>query len=397
MTHRSGLRSRLLIVYAHGMPATRSQGTAGPGRIPCLDGLRAVSIALVIWAHMSGTRAFPNAFKLGPWMGDLANLGVRCFFVISGFLITSLLLAELNRRGAVSLKSFYLRRVFRIFPAFYAYLLVAILASSMGVWQLLDGDLFYAAVYLMNFRQERAWVVGHLWSLSVEEQFYVMWPFVVWAFGRKGALVASLLALLISPFLRLGWFYALPSHELLIGEAFPTIFDAIAAGCFLAAARERLWSVRAYRKFVCSPLALLLPVSFILVNAWLTEITKLFWLVGETYINVTVAMFIDHAIRTPNSRLCRVLEQRFLVFVGLLSYSLYLWQQPFLNRHSDAIWCTFPVNLLCVAGMALASYYLVEKPMLRLRKHLEPPKARPQEALTRGADQTCEPQLAPPQ
>jgi len=304
-------------------------------------------------------------------MGDRANLGVRVFFVISGFLITTLLLAEAEKHGQISLRGFYLRRVFRIFPAFYAYMAVILVGAGYGLWRLNEGDALYAVAYLMNFHQERAWVLGHLWSLSVEEQFYLIWPFIVYGSGRVGALVAGVIALMVSPLLRIGWFYALPAHKGLIGEAFPTIFDAIAAGCVLAAAREQLWALPPYRRIVGSSLALALPATAILVNTWLPEVTRLHWLVGETIINVTIAMFIDHAIRSPDSMLGRCLENRVLVFVGVLSYSLYLWQQPFLDHSSEAIWCSFPLNLLCAGAAALASYFLVEKPMLRLRWRAE--------------------------
>jgi len=325
---------------------------------------------MVLWGHLSGTRGFPEALSLGVWTGDLANFGVRVFFVISGFLITTLLLNEFDVRGRISLRSFYIRRTFRIFPAFYAYLTVVAIGSWLGVWTLGGGDLTYAVAFLMNFREERSWVVGHLWSLSVEEQFYLLWPFVAFRLGKSRALLIAGVAMVASPLLRLVWFYALPDHRLLIGEAFPTIFDPIAAGCALAAARDRLWAFPSYRRLVSS-LAPGLLLSAVVVNAWLPQIVRLHWLVGETYINIVIALFIDHAIRAPRSFLGLVLEHPVLVIVGTLSYSIYLWQQPFLNRNSSALWCAFPLNLLCAGAASVASYQLVEKPMLRIRKRFE--------------------------
>src|SRR5690242_4601723 len=98
--------------------------------IPSLDGLRAVSILFVLIGHMENTRNFP--LHVSAVLGDIANLGVRVFFVISGFLITTLLLKEFDRTGRISLSNFYLRRTLRIFPAFYAYALCVTAATVAG-------------------------------------------------------------------------------------------------------------------------------------------------------------------------------------------------------------------------------------------------------------------------
>ena len=100
---------------------------------------------------------------------DFANFGVRVFFVISGFLITMLLLKEEAKTGTISLRNFYIRRVFRIFPAFYAYFAVIAVCSLAGYIVVNHSDLLAAAFYVMNFRFHPSWYLGHLWSLSVEE------------------------------------------------------------------------------------------------------------------------------------------------------------------------------------------------------------------------------------
>src|SRR6185503_4239118 len=154
-------------------PAPRAEG--GGARIASLDGLRGISILMVLFGHLTGTRNFlPREF--GRITGDLGNLGVRVFFIISGYLITSLLFHEIEKRGRVDLKGFYIRRVFRIFPAFYAYLAVIGAAAALGLVHLGRWDAVAAATYTVNYVPDRAWVVGHIWSLSVEEQFYLLWP-----------------------------------------------------------------------------------------------------------------------------------------------------------------------------------------------------------------------------
>src|SRR6185295_707232 len=135
------------------------------GRIPTLDGIRAVAFAFVLCAHTLGTGILPMTSRVHVF-GDI---GVRTFFVLSGFLITTLLLRERARFGAISLRGFYLRRALRIFPAFYTFLAVVIVLRAAGLATASDRDLVFAGTYTMNFHADRAWHVGHLWSLSVEE------------------------------------------------------------------------------------------------------------------------------------------------------------------------------------------------------------------------------------
>ena len=139
-------------------------------RIPSLDGLRAISITLVLVAHLAGTRNFPLSEATGNFWG-LGEFGVRVFFVISGFLITGLLMQELAQEGRIRLGRFYLRRTLRIFPPYYTLLAALGLASVFGAVTLAPHDLLHGATYTSNYYLGRSWFLGHSWSLSVEEQF----------------------------------------------------------------------------------------------------------------------------------------------------------------------------------------------------------------------------------
>ena len=112
-------------------------------RVPGLDGLRAISILLVLCGHLDGTSGFYNNPAFWNHIGDIANLGVRVFFVISGYIITLLLLRETEKTGTISLKQFYIRRTLRIFPASYFFILVIALAYRFGVFALHPGDLLH--------------------------------------------------------------------------------------------------------------------------------------------------------------------------------------------------------------------------------------------------------------
>ena len=151
------------------VPARNSASPAVPpritGRIQSLDGLRAISILLVLVGHLEGTRNFAPRFS--EWLGDYANLGVRVFFVISGFLISRLLIDEYATTKTISLYNFYARRTLRIFPAFFAYIGVIALATFLGFIYVKGPDYAYALTYTMNYYPERGWYLGHLWSLSV--------------------------------------------------------------------------------------------------------------------------------------------------------------------------------------------------------------------------------------
>src|SRR5260221_4908735 len=127
-------------------------------RIPSLDGLRAISIALVVWCHVGDGRG----------MYSYGSFGVTIFFVISGFLITHLLAAEEEKRGSVSISDFYRRRAFRILPPAILYLLVTAGLTS-GV------DVLHCLLFVRNLNPGSE-VTSHYWSLSIEEQFYLIWP-----------------------------------------------------------------------------------------------------------------------------------------------------------------------------------------------------------------------------
>jgi peptidoglycan/LPS O-acetylase OafA/YrhL len=336
------------------------------GRIPSLDGLRAVSIALVVLAHLNGTRYFPTLPELGNW--QLGNLGVRVFFVISGFLITTLLLEESDRTGTVSLFHFYLRRFFRIFPAFYALCAVLFVLEQARVIELRPGDLFAAVTYTVNYHHDRAWYTGHIWSLSVEEQFYLIWPAILVIAGMRRGLGIAAAVVLAVPFLRIimGLWPALRPG---IGETFPSVADALATGCVLAGVYPLLARSERWRRFLEAPWFWLVPAAVAICarNPW----ARLDWLVGQTVMNVGIAVIIARALHAPDVGLGRVLNARPLVAIGVLSYSLYLWQQVFLNRRGEAIVQSFPLNLVLVALVAVASYHVIELPCLRLRVRIE--------------------------
>lgn len=335
-------------------------------RMPGLDGLRAISIVLVLLWHVRGTPGFVNG-QFFLVLGDGAHLGVQIFFVISGFLITSLLLDEQGAAGHISLARFYVRRSLRIFPAFVAFLGAMYCAHVLGWIHLSTVDLLTAATYTVNYHVDRSWDVGHLWSLSVEEQFYLLWPLaMVLVTSRKGRVRITTAVLLLAPLVRVVMHLAIKSGPARDLEIFPAVADAIAAGCLMALVREDLLQREWYRRFTASGWVWLSFVPVLVINRF-ENFTVVNALGGPVQL-VLLAVLIETSTRRNQGTMAKALNWGPIVFVGTLSYSLYLWQQPFMDRHCSAIYCSFPVNLVLAVACALASHLLLERPLVALRK-----------------------------
>jgi peptidoglycan/LPS O-acetylase OafA/YrhL len=335
------------------------------GRMRSLDGLRAISIALVLLGHLGGTRGL-KAVNLQ--IGDYAHLGVVVFFVISGFLITTLLMVERAVTGEVSLKLFYARRSIRIFPAACVYLAVLAILEVAGVVHLKPGDMWHAITYTENFHGLHAWQVGHLWSLSVEEQFYLLWPFAFVALGVRRSIWAPVCVVFLAIAARLFarfFLYGTPYEN---PEMFPMVADSLAMGCLLAMLRSRLESMRWYLRLFQPGWSLLLLVVALALNRY--EDYTVVTVFGTAIINVCLAVLIHRSVYHADDAVGAFLNWKPLMFVGVLSYSLYLWQQLFVNRNSSAWVNAFPQNLIFAVCAGVASYYVIEKPLLGLRHRL---------------------------
>jgi peptidoglycan/LPS O-acetylase OafA/YrhL len=324
--------------------------------------MRAIAVAFVCVSHLIGGPSAPL---------DLGNVGVRVFFALSGFLITTLLLTEWERSGTINLPRFYFRRALRIFPAYYTYLAVIALAGVLGVIQLHRTDLLYGLTYTVNyFMPSTSAFVQHAWSLAVEEQFYLLWPVILLVLGPRRGLQLALVYIFCAPIIRV------LVHESLadplkgtIRYRFETVADAIAAGCVLAGYRGRLWAIGWYQRFLTSAWCWLAPagvlaLSFIHANAFQA-------IVGVSITNVLIVATIDRVMRIPTDAAGRVLNTRLFTATGVLSYSLYLWQQPFLASHQIAWWTALPMSIGLAVLAALASYFLIERPFLALRQAIE--------------------------
>lgn len=353
--------------------------------IPSLDGWRALSIAMVLALHsLQGIHFRLASHTANTLIYSLANgaMGVRIFFVISGYLITRLLLREQERTGRISLSGFYTRRVFRILPPLYLYLGVIVALIAAGRILLSMRYPAYAAAFLTiyaNSPDRDFWVLEHTWSLCVEEQFYLLWPFaLVWALKtsdvvtrQKRAMRAAAISIIVIVILRIPWY--LPPFTALhpLGNAFFQL-DGILFGAFAAVAEGNAafehWYTRAtQRPWVL--VVLLFGISSYLENAFPGKYIRT---VGAPLDGLLIMWLLLWTVRQPSTPFARWLNWRPVAWVGVLSYSLYLWQTIFLHDSNEQIF-DIPYHLPILASIVLVfvaaciSFYFVEQPVLRLR------------------------------
>lgn len=351
-----------------------------PLHIPSLDGMRAISIALVIFAHAASTRLAP-AFLDRPAFTSLGNVGVRFFFVISGFLITTLLLRDIDRYGGIRIKTFYVRRALRILPAALVYIGVIWLFYLGGFIELnyhhlsetyastAIPDLIHVLTFTANYQLDYNWYFNHQWSLSVEEQFYFLWPFALYFFGVRYGLRGVIATILIVPFVRLGMFL-MDRPDLALSREFQAVCDSLAMGCLTAITYNHLMGYPFVQKLTRWPA---IPIGGVCIAigygaAYLSR--PLAYIAGQTLANIGIVLLLLHVITHPQGLAGRVLNTRPLIALGVLSYSLYLWQEPFLYFRGTSWFTAFPQNIALAFAAASASYFLVERPFLALKERL---------------------------
>ena len=352
--------------------------------IPSLDGLRGVSVLLVLSSH---TLQASNLRDVIP-----GSFGVTVFFFLSGYLITTLLRVEVENAGSIAFGKFYLRRTLRIFPPFYLVLLLAAVRGEFGLllhtdntmeWSYVLGQALHLTNYLQIFfdTNHLAPATDIFWSLAVEEHFYLVFPWVFLWLARieqPGKRAAVLLAVCAAVLLwRCYLEFGLHASYNRTYCATDTRIDSILFGCVLALwgnpvldesrISERTW------KYCLLPLSLVgLAVSFGVSNPSFLD-TLRYTLQGLSLFAVFVV-----AIRYPTWGPMRLLNTRLLSWIGLISYSLYLVHLLMLKLtytiFGHKFWVLITIGWAVSIGMAAAIYYAVERPTGRLRKRLHADK-----------------------
>ncbi len=349
---------------------------------PKLDGLRGLAVLVVMIYHVG--IFLPNGFIL--ISGGF--LGVDIFFVLSGFLITSVLLREQFRTGSTNLWNFYRRRIYRLVPAYWLFLIVLVLFG----WLILpaaqvsllyrDNKFLYAATYLTNWNSAYGESGGHLnhtWSLAIEEQFYIIWPlFLIGVLSQKWlrstaivSTMAIIVAIIIIRFLRVE--AGTPTHVLYYSTE--TRIDSLLIGCvagFLF--MWRLISQRCFETIFFSILAGLATVTSILIIVSVNEQTLDLYRIYLPLFTISTAVVILWISTNSTGSVNWFLGNKNLQWIGKISYGLYLWHYLSFELSREVfgtVSAQIVFGVILAFTIAATSYYLLEVRFLKLKEQFE--------------------------
>ena len=355
-----------------------ARGGARPSaaaREPALDGLRAVAAFIVLVSHV-WTTALPGG-----------GLGVVLFFALSGYLITTLLLVEARANGRLDLPRFYGRRALRLLPAL-ALLLAVVSVHATLRGHPIQGDLLPVAFYVGNW--VRAFggdlgLLGPTWSLGVEEQFYIVWPVAFLLTIRLCRRRAERLPLALGVVSAAGCLVALglrilewsPEATNRIYNGTDTRMDSLLYGCLLGCLLQATASERTARPIAGAAPAGALVIAILVVAEPQGDAGPLAFLyptVGYALISIAATCVVAGLVLRPAARGARLLAAAPIVWLGTVSYGLYLWQVPVIAA-LEQVGCPAALLFPAAAGLTVAvaagSYYCVERPLQRrFRQHL---------------------------
>jgi peptidoglycan/LPS O-acetylase OafA/YrhL len=341
--------------------------------IPSLDGIRAVAVTMVIFYHLD----LPGTPR-----GDH---GVMAFFVLSGFLITWLLLKEDSEYGNVSLSAFYKRRILRIFPAFYCFWFISVitllLEKQTVAWGPFLSSFFYIGNYWFGVTNQGDQVMGITWSLAVEEQFYLLWPLCFLIFRRDlKRLTQVLVSIMIAVSLYRAFlcFYVHPPHNYL-EYAFDTRVDDLMAGCLLAVLLKRRVLSRFWifvtRHSYAPAVTLLLVAGTVFSSRFFNFDYR--HVITFAIEPVLIAVLLVQMVALGSTVPWTWLNWPWVRYVGRISYPLYLYHLFALNQtelilNGYRLRYVDPATIALSVALASASYFLVEKRFLALKNKMKP-------------------------
>jgi peptidoglycan/LPS O-acetylase OafA/YrhL len=360
--------------------ADENSGAFELGYEPTLDGLRGLAIIVVM--------AFNGHFL---WM-EGGFVGVDIFFVLSGFLITSLLVQSHRRTSGLNLKNFYLRRALRLLPALFLLMLFCI--GYAVFFQPADKStttlrgVFYTFFYINNWVQisdPGLGALSHAWSLSVEEQFYIAWPLfllILLKVKNKAWIFAILFALICVSFAINAVLWSAKASYLRLYFGSDTRAYELLIGCVTALLLS--WGIVGRRRNLkwVFHIGSLISIAWIFLMVFVARHTTGFvYNGGFALVCIGTAILIMDLLLFP-SGFSKLFEFRPLVWIGKISYGLYLWHYPIFeaskllkDRMSPLTYGL--IGLVVTFLVAIVSYYLVEQPFLKLRRRYSETKSRP--------------------
>ncbi|MBS2011608.1 MAG: acyltransferase [Deltaproteobacteria bacterium] len=373
------------------MPASsRTARVLSKTHLPALDGVRGVAILVVLVHNLSIIEARATTIeKLWTAIVEAGWIGVQLFFVLSGFLITGILVDDRERPGR--LRTFYLRRVVRIFPLYYAFLFLyfVVLPPLFPGLKRPISEVVWYWLFLSNWSTLAYGLLpgmGHVWSLAVEEQFYLVWP---WLAGRlrSGTFAVACVAIALVSLVARVVLHHLGASDLWLYSSTLTRVDALALGALVAlAVRSEIWRTRLERAL--RPLGIGVGVALVLLAAATHGVNRnnpWMQIYGYSLLAVGFALFV---FRAASSSPPRWLAHPVLQFFGKYSYGIYVihpplkvavwtWQKAWLDARSETHPVTVDVGFELVVGLAsialaLGTWRAIERPFLRAKDRLAP-------------------------
>jgi peptidoglycan/LPS O-acetylase OafA/YrhL len=336
--------------------------------LPSLDGLRCFSILYVIIGHVNEYNPAGNNEYLTYFLGGV--FGVQFFFVISGFLITTLLLTEKIRTGTISLRHFYLRRLLRILPVAWLFLIVLILLNRYFDLGIARSDLLKGFFFVKNIGHQNDWHTAHYWSLSVEEQYYLIFPFILSWGGMKTYLNVCFLFIGLYIVKNIFEHFYPSGHEPLYA-----VLNIFLNSNLLSILTGSLASIFLFKYDIGLPrmnnvlLAIIQALLFVL--AFLTFKYPKFFGLTSLMSSCSIAAGILLFIKFPFGVFHAILNNRIIAYIGRLSFSLYIWQQLFTAHQPWSGYFIYGnsiiLNLVFLGIVAFLSYNYFEKPFLKLK------------------------------
>lgn len=339
-----------------------------------LYGLRAICVFIVIFSHIRNTPNVPSFISLIGKNILFGGLGVQMFFIVSGFLITGNLLKDIVKAKKRIILRFFIKRIFKIFPVFYLYLIITFLFCYYFQLTTNYASFVNSALYIENFKYSGNWITGHSWSLSVEEQFYFFWPFLIINSKLRNILIFIFLSFNYEPLIQITSFLFNSKGILILSPILsylpPIMFGSLISILYFK--NYKIFSRYIHKIWIILSIILILIISTLDRLHLFNFIIQPFGYLFNSFLLGYIFLSILHL--KPNHFWFKVLNNKVFMYIGKISYSVYVWQQLFLIPNGffkHDFWFTYyPINLVFIFAISSISYAFIEIPCIKLRNKL---------------------------
>ncbi len=340
------------------------------------DGVRAIAVILVLLTHLQILKQLPDPYNSIAYYHLFSGLsGVHLFFLLSGFLITNIIIRDWQF-GRFSIRDFYARRILRIFPLYYLILALTVLVN-LFIWPIAETkSILYAGGFITNFieKADKSHVLMHTWTLSVEQHFYILWPFIIIYILRCSWRNLGLFLLVFVLFCMILQILMISMTDLVqtyfVDRWSFTVSYSIALGCMASIGVNFL--PRKYAVLISRHKYLIIVLASILCLHNFMGITELPFRISYFIRDLGFMIFLIYIFNHQDSIFVKILHMRPIQYIGQISYGIYMWQGFFLStnpyRTLEQLWPPSALlGLIAVVIISPISYHFFEKPFLSLK------------------------------